>query len=263
MKVYIEDTDAYGVMYNANYLRSYERALLLSAAIVHDDSDDDNDDWSVIHLKQQKFKSSPALGGDYVIKGVQQQQQQRHDESGHLNSWDLVMQCPHTDIIYNTATLTVGLTGWKDETNSTNDCNCNSVGGNGTFTHNDTLHRDEFDPHRANHLPLRSVLNLCERARSNYIGGPGALRKLQEDQDILVVVTNVKDCFSVQHHFYPRQSVQVVTEIIPKRLACDCRHVLLDEEGNVIAKAVVTLMSLNAKTKRPTYKEGLWSATFQ
>jgi acyl-CoA thioesterase FadM len=257
IKVYIEDTDAYGVMYNANYLRSYERALATSTCIL----DDHDDDWSVVHLKQQKFKSSASLGGHYVIKGYQHEENQ--------NTWDLIMACPSSEnIIYNTATLTVGSgsIGWNLSRNQTE----TPYGGgaaaimlNGSFnnTHYDTLHRDEFDPHNANHLPLRSVLNLCERARSNVIGGPNALRKLQEEDNILVVVTAIKDCFSVKHHSYPRQAVQVITEIIPKRrLACDCRHVLLDNEGNVMAKAVVTLMSLNATTKRPTYKEGLWSS---
>ena len=52
--VYIEDTDAYGVMYNANYLRAYERALhtvsfkppsyVTSFRSDGDDHDDDRDD---------------------------------------------------------------------------------------------------------------------------------------------------------------------------------------------------------------------------
>jgi hypothetical protein len=113
------------------------------------------------------------------------------------------------------------------------------------------------------HLPLRSVLNLCERARSNHIGGPNALRELQENDNILVVVTGIKDCYSLKHDSYPGQSVRVETEIVPKRLACDCRHFLLDNEGQFMAKAVVTLISLNATTKRPTYKEGLWSGILQ
>jgi acyl-CoA thioesterase FadM len=223
--------------------------------MVHDDETED--DWSVMHVEQQKFKSSPALGGHYVIKGVRRDDNPNH----HSCCWDLIMQCPDTGIIYNTATLTIGTMKWANVTTTTTANNSNS---NGTFTHYyDTLHRDEFDPHDANHLPLRSVLNLCERARSNSIGGPGALRKLLEDHNILVVVISIQDCVSVQQHpSYPRQSVQVITEIIPKsRLTCDCRHVLLDDEGNVMAKATVTLMSLNATTKRPTHKEGLWSGT--
>lgn len=238
MKVYIEDTDAYGVMYNANYLRSYERAL---AAIIPDP------DWSVIHLTNQKFKSSPLLGGRFVVRGVQ------HDDD--KDSWDLIMQCPDTDVIYNTATVTVGSIGCDDT-------DVVSV-QNSISTHYDTLHRDEFDPHHPNHLPLRSVLNLCERARSNYKGGPNALRKLQENDNILVVVTGIKDCYSLKHDSYPGQSVRVETEFVPKRLACDCRHFLLDSEGQLMAKVIVTLISLNATTKRPTYKEGLWSGILQ
>ena len=243
MKVYIEDTDAYGVMYNANYLRSYERAL---AVIIQDP------DWSVVHLTNQKFKSSPLLGGCFVVRGVQ------HDND--RDSWDVMMTCPDTGIIYNTATVTVGSIDCNDDTNIV------SVQNNSIVTHTthyDTLHRDEFDPHHPNHLPLRSVLNLCERARSNYKGGPNALRKLQENDSILVVVTAIKDCYSMKHHSCPGESVRVETEIVPKRLACDCRHFLLDSKGQLMAKATVTLISLNATTKRPTYKEGLWGGILQ
>ena len=36
MKIYIEDTDCYGLMYNGNYIRSYERALYRVAYEIKD-----------------------------------------------------------------------------------------------------------------------------------------------------------------------------------------------------------------------------------
>ena len=60
--VYIEDTDAYGVMYNGNYLRSYERALS-HVPREHDGR------WILSSISNQKFRSSPALGEEYLIRG--------------------------------------------------------------------------------------------------------------------------------------------------------------------------------------------------
>ena len=56
-KVYIEDTDSYGVMYNSNYLRSYERAL--SNLFRSSDGSYDRHRWIITHVTKQKFRSSP------------------------------------------------------------------------------------------------------------------------------------------------------------------------------------------------------------
>lgn len=50
-------------------------------------------------------------------------------------------------------------------------------------------YRDEFDPHLTTHMPLSNIMNLFERARSNMLGGPDALRRLQCDHGILTVIT--------------------------------------------------------------------------
>jgi acyl-CoA thioesterase FadM len=90
--VYIEDTDAYGIMYNSNYLRAYERALFLqeqycAAATASATSSGRNDDrfdidrddtstgtttttaWSIVAVGRQKFVSAPRLGDGLVIHG--------------------------------------------------------------------------------------------------------------------------------------------------------------------------------------------------
>lgn len=91
--VYIEDTDAYGIMYNSNYLRAYERALFLeyrTAAssgyssnmneksdsinginhiLTNDDNDEHHPAWSIVAVGRQKFVSAPGLGEGLVIHG--------------------------------------------------------------------------------------------------------------------------------------------------------------------------------------------------
>ena len=56
-QVFIEDTDAYGVVYNGNYLKYFERALLASSSNV-----------IVAKVMKQRFKSSPSLGERVVVE---------------------------------------------------------------------------------------------------------------------------------------------------------------------------------------------------
>ena len=58
MQVYIEDTDAYGIMYNSNYLRCYDRALHATV---------DHEGWAIVSVDRQKFAASPGLGQEFVI----------------------------------------------------------------------------------------------------------------------------------------------------------------------------------------------------
>ena len=78
-KVYIEDTDAYGVMYNGNYIRSYERALS------HVPRHNEDYSWMVLSVTNQKFRSSPMLGENYVIRGV------RLEKDDEEEVWQLEM----------------------------------------------------------------------------------------------------------------------------------------------------------------------------
>ena len=260
MKVYIEDTDAYGMKYNGNYVRSYERTLHAAQGVVGTNSIiAQHVDWTLTKVTNQKFKSTASLGGDFIVQGTLVQRKDSSEE------WDLTMVCPETNAVYNSATVTVGLPlGYSDVTPA---LNVESAADNSLVAtkavHHDTLHRDEFDAHHPHHLPLRSVLNLCERARSNYIGGPDALSRLHQDENVLVVVTGINDLCSFEHHSYPRQRVRVESTFVPKRrgMVCECRHFIYDDENNdPIAQAFVTMVALNATNKRPTtdLPDGLW-----
>ena len=75
-------------------------------------------------------------------------------------------------------------------------------------------------------LPLRSVLNLFERARSNFLGGPHVLRQMQIENNLLWVVTSIDDL--MLHYpgteklvdtivLFPGQTVVVKTDALTKR----------------------------------------------
>lgn len=248
MQVFIEDTDAFGMKYNGNYIRTYERAL--HAAELGKDSilSQHPDAWTMIKVTNQKFKATIPLGGNYVISGILE------ERSSDSEVWNLCMSCPENDgMVYNSATVTVGMPPSRNEDTELPKDERIGEGAN-TTVHHDMLHRDEFDPHHPNHLPLRSVLNLCERSRSNYIGGPDALSRVQ-NQGVLIVVTGIDDLLSYPQHSYPKQRVRVVTHFCPKRrgLLCQAQHYLFDDETNKpIAQAFVTMVAMNATSKRPT-----------
>ncbi|MGK3748723.1 MAG: hypothetical protein ACI8RD_001015, partial [Bacillariaceae sp.] len=87
-RIYIEDTDAYGVMYNSNYLRSYERALSHVPRQNNLQQPPDRNRRTVLtSITNQKFRSSPALGEEYIIRGelirVQQKSASNVTRSGN------------------------------------------------------------------------------------------------------------------------------------------------------------------------------------
>lgn len=255
MQVYIEDTDAYAMKYNTNYLRSYERALHGAEVGAESILSKHADDWTIVKVTNQKFRATAALGQTFCITGT------LVERSDEYEVWDLQMVCQETNVVLNSATVTVGLPlsfangeglVSSDAATPTDE----SFVASAATVHCDTLHRDEFDPHHPNLLPLRSVLNLCERSRSNYIGGPDALSRMQKEDNVMVVVTSINDlCSFPQAHSYPRQQVRVETRFVPRRrgLLCEAQHCLFDDETDEpIAQAVVTMAALDATTKRPT-----------
>jgi hypothetical protein len=402
MTVYIEDTDAYGVMYYGNYLRAYDRALHSMVTTnatrtgtsfftspakttkLHDD------DWSIVSVEEILFKSPPPLGGVYCIEGTRRRPTRgafnkddadnppnnagvlnrgvmsysgsswmeegidpRRGEFSEEEVWDMTMHSPDGTIVYNKATgVTIARPSrLQGSSSSLSSAEKRTAPGTGwlpkpepillsstksfrTPTTIDTFrtYRDEFEPHLETHLPLRNVLNLMERSRTNYIGGPAALHRLQAEDNVLYVVTSARNCSLVSYEcsnddsendtsapgtvqsnnelsallsssaakgsltrgggtlrFVPGRAVDVKTEFRLRRrgMVVDCYHTLLfdneddDDDGGTkaatrsemnsegrnrrlrMAQGLVTVMALNATTRRPTQALPLWlSSTF-
>ncbi|KAL9183306.1 hypothetical protein ACHAXT_005093 [Thalassiosira profunda] len=325
MRVYIEDTDAYGVVYNSNYLRAYERALHSAAA---DDSAGEGDDgnlqllrggalgrdgWFVLQVTEHKFQSSPALGGEFVVRGklVERdcaiQEEAGGDKNGPpscMETWRLQMTSPLSRededdgapaVVYNEATVTIAshemIGRLPDLSRPQAPLFDDAIGvmARSAFR----LHRDEFDAGLAHRLPLRNVLNLFERARTDCLGGPDALRKMEGEDNIVWVVTGVDDMelcnlaaagrdddeteegasdatrasdSSQRVRCAPGDEVTVETTLVPKRggMVVDFRHALFAsarDEGTGdrrLAQARVTVVALDAAKRRPTRRIPAW-----
>jgi acyl-CoA thioesterase FadM len=300
-RIYIEDTDAYGVMYNSNYLRSYERALSHVPRQNNLQQPPDRNRRTVLtSITNQKFRSSPALGEEYIIRGelirVQQKSASNVTRSGNHEDeenddgndgleeeiWKLEMvsmsktrndtsidtsssssSSSSTDnnnendwtVIHNSATVTLirsdaayssstacSSTSTMFEktviiTNSTTEIitmqlsnnndnerkqhkrnNSDNNSGVKMLEYRFIPYHDELEVYNNNiiimntnnnnnnnnnngyyynayhHIiPLRTAMNYFERSRTTHLGGPDMLRKLQDEDDLLWVVTNVQD----------------------------------------------------------------------
>lgn len=270
LSIFIEDTDAYGVVYNGNYLKFYDRALF--EAVV----DEGADDWSIIRVDKHRFKSSPKLGDGVIIEGTRVAAaagQYENDDIATIDQiWDVEMKDPGDGTVHNTARLSLGrcCCHCSDETTTTApppfDQKGGASGGGGvvSITYQFTPRRDEFDPQLPGRMPLRNVLNLFERSRSNFLGGPDALRKLQQEDRIVFVVTSVDQGSLVYEgtaECVPGKTVSVDTSFVTKRrgMIVECQHTLLcSETKERLAQAVVTIMALNEKSRRPTSDLPQW-----
>lgn len=220
--VYIEDTDAYGIIYNSNYLRMFDRALfteMLSGINSKELQSVLGDDWSVVAMGHQKFVSSPTLGSEVIIHGQLMQRNSILDGStdNHQPRWsvwtmemrsidgtkiynvvkDLVIaSTPHIedinqlkDILPKGALVIEDDDDDDDGTESEEEVTATTkVSCHNTFR----IHRDEIDIHAPGQLPLRTILSYFERGRTNMFGGPNNLQKMQQENGILAVVTSIR-----------------------------------------------------------------------
>lgn len=262
MPMYIEDTDAYGVMYHSNHVKAYDRALhLTSMDQTTGTSVLQHDGWSIISIERMLFQSPPVLGGALVIEGTLREQTDSEEV------WDMVMKGSETGNVHSTA---IGVTiarpppngealssSWLPTPPPLEDSD------GLTLSYQFQTFRDEFDTQLQSHMPIRNMMNLFERTRTNWIGGPHKLHQLQHE-GVMLVVTGMRNCslVALENHAMqciPGQSVTVTTLYVAKRrgMAVECAHTAYLGDKR-IAQGIVTMVTLNAATMRPTKNLPVW-----
>lgn len=240
MSVFIEDTDAYGIVYNANYLRYYERALFDMV------SDPERKHWPVVRVDKHRFRQSPPLGGDFTIVG------EKVSESADEETWDV--QMIHGDVVYNSAVITISSV-------------LASAGplriapGSATIQFDCPIYRDEFDANLDHRPPLRNVLNPFERARTTALGGPDSLRSLQSEEGLIFVVTSIDSAVLIDNDAVvctPGTEITVTTstKLLRRGMMVKFFQTMWanDKDGKAqrVAQGVVSVMTLDANTRKPT-----------
>jgi hypothetical protein len=323
--VYIEDTDAYGVLYNANYVRAYERAI----ASVSIDSTCPPD---IVAVDQMRYKIAPTLGSVYVIVGTFKDASANASTGNTalgscatMETWDLEMRsAQNASVVYHsavgvqiywspttTATAAAHLESlhqpWSGQSRWTGTIStASTTTGSSTFltSHSFPVYRDEClttsMPGNACcsqlHVPLFRTMHYWERARSTILGGPDALRRLQVDHGVVVVVTGLtnveyypivsssiamanidessRDSFVVEP---TKTRILVETETVWKRkgTVIDCHHTAYYDNSDVavvpnqntdvpfgdrrlVARGCISLLALDASTKRPVRSLPEW-----
>ena len=277
-RVHMEDTDAYGVMFNSNYARQYERAL------VHAPRNDDakRKQWIMTAITNQKFRSSPTLGSEYAVTG-----QLVERISDNLEVWQMEMVSVPTndsdrnahdddEIVYNSARVTIASTPHDivlspDIEGSTSAEIYDHAQSFPCYPDECDMHLDTQTQQHVYHIPIRSVSNFFERHRTYCLGGPDKLRKLQEEDGILFVVTAMNDGEIWLDAIIDDaiRDVIVETKFVAKRrgMIVECYHRLWMENDDgksplmqrkLLAKATMTVMTLNRHTLRPTSKLPPW-----
>jgi hypothetical protein len=163
----MEDIDAYGIMWHANYLTAYDRAIHLTLPPIHKVSEAtsilDHPDWSIVEVKTQKFKTPLRLGDKYVVTGTLK------SRDGDIEDvWDLVMHDPEDDsIVYNIATVRLARPhdGPQEMFPNPDPYDVKVVG-----SYDYQIHRDELFAHLPSHVSLAKAMNIMERSRTNTLG---------------------------------------------------------------------------------------------
>jgi acyl-CoA thioesterase FadM len=288
-RVYIEDTDAYGVLYNSNYVRAFERALLQYAPLSA--SDETSRKWILSAIHNQKFRSSPALGEEYIIRG----------KLVHANTWEIEMitENESSDVVHNSALVEVTPGMKLSPANELTLKQSGKVDEKRYIPYHDEFDHYNFDQTTSRHnyyIPIRNAMNFFERSRSDFLGGPDALRKMQVEDDLIWVVTGVENGKLFDHdsaqtrdmddisvnEYRPEDEMQkmaneetAVFEVSPgkevivettfdvkrKGMILDCHHTLWMEGGSqrkLLAQATCVIVALKGSTRRPTSNLPQW-----
>jgi acyl-CoA thioesterase FadM len=262
-KTYMEDIDAYGVMWHVNYLQAYDRALHLTLPPAHTIADAinvlDYPDWSIVRVNTQRFKAALRLGDEYVVSGELQ------SRNGDVEDvWALtIYKSDDPSVVYNTATVTVARPQDDPQAMFPNPepFDVKTVG-----SYKYQIYRDEFAAHLASHIPLTSAMNIMERSRTNQLGGPDLLLKMKEEDGIVWYVVSAEDLCLVRmdKQCVPGQQVASELGIVAKRrgMILDIHHtlVLLTADGGVtrMAQGKVSIMAVNEKLGKPTANIPKW-----
>ena len=185
-------------MYNSNYVRAFERALLRYAPLDNireeDDSTINKKKWILSSIYNQKFRSSPALGEQYVIRG----ELLENADDRNMQTWELnlITENDSGDVVHNSACITM-TSGKYSSTLQDLTLNQNCKVDEKIYTpFHDEFDHHAFDENSSDHsyyIPIRNAMNFFERSRSDALGGPDSLRKMQVEDDLIWVVTGVEN----------------------------------------------------------------------
>lgn len=228
----IEDTDAYGIMYNGNYLKHYARAL-----------ESIEKDVNIVGFETMRFSGSPSLGEAFVIRGNRTETSSRWNlrlesaKSKNSKEYNSVHGLFLGEGVFPTESV---MEPPLDEYTSTNCLHVNAY----------TIYKDEFEHN--NHLSLATILNYFERPRSQSLGGATGLSKLRDD-GIIAVVTRIDNLrlWATKMDLIPGDTVNVHSYAMLRRKSMIRYKQMAYVHGMLLANGEIDVLFIDPTTKRP------------
>lgn len=172
LRIYIEHTDAFAVVYNANYPLFIERALAA-------DSPEGSTFSRILGIKTLKYRN-PARLGDQIDIFLEKNRSSPGKVNVKLRKSDNEL----VSAIISSFQRTIQYIEPSVEDSQQDSSNCR-------FQHRFELWRDELQ--LQNTLSTKLAFQLFERARTETLGGPSALARLTSQYGVHVYVARVAD----------------------------------------------------------------------
>jgi len=266
--IYIEDTDCYGVVYNCNYLKFFDRARQTALGLL-----------PLKNLRRKDVELLTTYVDELRLPGAAVLGQELRIESKVVASkgrggiqWEQSLICEDTDAVLakmeaTTKFVHASSTGigdvleafrgnssvrsWLEEGEEEEE----AAGETRTFVMEGRVHEEEVivfadDFDGRGRISDLSIAKMFERNRNIALGGPAGLNRLKEE-GFLVVVTHFND-FSI-HDEIPCE----VGDTVRVRSTCQLRkskfsffQEVVAASGETKAKARITCLCIDAESKK-------------
>mmetsp|Transcript_66656 Transcript_66656/g.124436 ORF Transcript_66656/g.124436 Transcript_66656/m.124436 type:complete len:400 (+) Transcript_66656:31-1230(+) len=259
MRVYIEHTDCYGVVFYGNYFQFFQCALSEMYS-----SFNRGERASIVVAKNARYMNAAKLG-DLVKVSIRPADEEGDYMDPCLQTWEV--SASTGDCEYMSALITV-LVHSGDDAPLLGECPAAKTLGASAWPaclggHTAVTRISSFEPYRRPEPALQDMLCWFERARSDILGGPQALQNVS-DLGILIVVARIED-LEYRPASLPCQemaSAQVAFEVRstfeyqPRRgkLVIDERIYAVvdgkDADATCVARMLVTCVCIDAESRR-------------
>jgi acyl-CoA thioesterase FadM len=208
--VYIEDTDAMGIMLNSEYPRQMERALNVTGG-------------RVFGFQTLKYRTPVELG-DHLRWSTA--------SGSKAGTFKVMCEREADEEIVCTAS------GVRAAPVLEEGCKIHDSSYSSAFV----VHEDEFCP-SSRLLHTRTIFNFFERARTNVLGGGKHLKALMNDAS--VVVARVSNYSLLPHAVHSKEELIVHTQLDNMGVMSDFFQTICTKDGTPLAQATVTCLALS------------------
>ena len=245
--VFIEDTDCYGVVYNSNYLKFFDRARQAALGVAPLAARQrDGEVLRLLENTEMKLSGSAVLGQE--IEVLSSFAPSASDAA--VTDWQQTLACKKTGAVLASSMASTFLQS-RGSTSSPPLASRLLPGPAPKYTCEYMVWLDEIDGRQQ--LSDVSILKMFERNRNTALGGPTRLSRLQEE-GCLIVVTHINDLkVDISQTVDPGTKLQVQSTCANRKFKFTFEQEIIQPGRTTpLAQAQVTCFSIASDTKKPT-----------